>query len=113
MDPNILDIMIRTRAEVLYQGKGKTLSSYNEVGRFDVLPMHANFVSLISKSIDIYQSDGILKQIPIDEGIMRVKQNKIEIYLGIRSRKGEQGKAFETGEKIKEALKEQGVKHNL
>ena len=35
---------------ILFEGKVKALSSVNEMGPFDILPLHINFISVIKDS---------------------------------------------------------------
>ena len=76
-------IVVRNRAGVVYEGEAYALSSYNAKGAFDVLPLHTNFISLIKTSIHIYKKDGVEEELPIDTGVLYVKKNKVEVYLGI------------------------------
>ena len=81
-----LFLMVRSRNQVLFSGKVTSLSSFNEMGKFDVLKKHANFISLINKSLQIRLEDGSEKEIKVDHGVMRVLKNKVDVYLGIRGR---------------------------
>ncbi len=63
----------------------RAITSYNEVGTFDVLPEHANFISLIQKSLIIHELRGSKNEIKFDVALLRVSENKVEIYLGITS----------------------------
>lgn len=58
------------------------ISSYNEVGLFDVLPMHANFISIIKDKVIIHHGKE-QKEVPIGVGILRVIDNTANIYLGV------------------------------
>lgn len=81
-----LYLMVRNREQVLFSGEVVSVSSHNDKGKFDVLKRHANFISLISKSLLIRLKDGKEKEIKIDNGVMKVLGNKVEVYLGIRER---------------------------
>ncbi len=70
----------------MFSGEISSLSSYNEKGRFDVLERHANFISLISKSLMFRIKDGEEKEIKIDNGVMRVLGNRVEVYVGVGGR---------------------------
>lgn len=45
--------------------------------------MHSNFVTTIQEKIAIHLTGGSKKEINIENGVLRVKENKIEVYLGI------------------------------
>ena len=82
---NILTVKIRSPESTLFDGEAKSVSSINEKGRFDVLPQHAHFISLIRDLLVIYDQQDKLKTIKIDSGVMRVLDNKVDVFLGIET----------------------------
>lgn len=78
-------ISVRNRQESLFEGEVKAVSSFNEIGPFDILPQHANFISLIQKALVIHQIGGTRNEIKFDVAILRIVENKAEVYLGIRN----------------------------
>lgn len=78
-----ITVVIRDRDALLFEDKVDAISSFNDKGPFDVLPRHANFISLIKKSVVIHLSGKQEKKIEIQSGVLKVKDNNIEIYLGI------------------------------
>lgn len=85
MDSNKLNLTIKTREKVVFEGDVKALTSFNQVGPFDVLPEHANFISLIEKSLIIHNANGTKREIKFDIALLRVVENKVEIFLGIKT----------------------------
>lgn len=82
---NILLVKVRSPESTLFDGEAKAVSSINEKGRFDVLPQHAHFISLISELLVIYDKDDKLRTIKIDSGVMKVMENKVDVFLGIET----------------------------
>lgn len=80
--PNI-QLLIRQKERILFEGEVKAFTSSNDRGDFDILNEHANFISIINKTCTIHKLDGTKAQMEIDEGIIRVTGNKINVYLGI------------------------------
>ena len=79
-------IEVKTSEKVLFSGEAKSLSSTNEKGPFDILPYHANFFSIIKEKIMIIHRDNKKTEISIkDNGIMKVMENKVSIFLGIET----------------------------
>lgn len=79
-------VEIKNAETVIYSGEAKSLSSVNEKGSFDILPYHANFFSIIKEKIIINGCDNKKTEVSIkDNGIMRVMENKISIFLGIET----------------------------
>lgn len=84
-DKTLIKVTIRNTEDLLFDGEVERITSYNEVGKFDVFPMHANFISIIEKQITLYHKKEIIKEIKLDRAVMKVKQDLVSIYLGIES----------------------------
>lgn len=78
-----LILMVRDRNALLFQGEVAAVSSFNDKGPFDILPQHANFISIIKKHVVIHLPTKEKKRIELESGIMKVHNNNVEIYLGI------------------------------
>jgi F0F1-type ATP synthase epsilon subunit len=76
-------VLIRSREKVLYNDKAYSVSSVNDRGPFDVLPMHANFVSLIKKIVVIDANKPTEKSFPVDSGVLSASKDVVKVYLGI------------------------------
>ncbi|MBI4079117.1 MAG: hypothetical protein HY429_02355 [Candidatus Levybacteria bacterium] len=81
----VLIVNIKSPEEIFFQGEADAISSVNEAGNFDVLPLHTNFISLIQKTLVIYQQGQKLKEMQIEAGIIKVTNNNVNIFLGIES----------------------------
>lgn len=68
---------------VVFDGEVDRISSFNEVGAFDVYPMHANFISIINKKLQLYNQHKIIKEMTFETAIMKVKQDIVSIFLGV------------------------------
>lgn len=84
MRSKTLVLKVQTRQDVLYQGEIDSLTSVNQKGKFDVLREHANFISLIKDYILIKDLKGKDYRLNIGQGLMKVLDNQINIYLGIK-----------------------------
>jgi len=78
-----LSVLIRDREGILFQGEAEYVSSFNDKGPFDVLSYHTNFISLIKKSVTVRRVGGAEESIPLEIGVMKVKENRVEVYVGI------------------------------
>ena len=76
-------LVIRRWEKVLFEGEVKAFTSSNERGVFDVLYTHANLISIINKKCTIHKVDGTTSDIKIEEGLVRVHENKVTVYLGL------------------------------
>ncbi|MEK7526187.1 MAG: hypothetical protein AAB546_01765 [Patescibacteria group bacterium] len=82
---NQLQLTVRDRTTTLFNGEIKNLSSVNEKGKFDILGEHANFISIVKEKLIVRLLDGKQQEIPIDQGVLKVRENKIVIFLGIKT----------------------------
>lgn len=78
-------LSIRNSEARLFRGPIKSLTSNNDTGRFDILPMHANFVSLIKDFLLIRELSGKETKFDIGVGLLRFFHNKADVYIGIES----------------------------
>jgi F0F1-type ATP synthase epsilon subunit len=80
---NSLQVAIRDRVQVIFEGTASAVSSTNEIGPFDVLSMHANFVTPIKEKVIITDSNGKKKEFKVEGGILTVKADLVEVFLGV------------------------------
>ncbi len=80
-----LSLFVRDRDEIVFDGEVKSVSSVNKKGKFDILPKHANFISLVDQTLIARKVAGGEETIKVDEGVLRVRQNKVEVYLGVKT----------------------------
>jgi F0F1-type ATP synthase epsilon subunit len=85
MSNKSIKVIVRNTEDVLFDGPVDRISSFNEVGRFDVFPMHANFISIIQKELALYNDHKLVKEMKLEKAIMKVKQDEVNIFLGIES----------------------------
>ncbi len=76
-------VEIRSKDGVLYSGNALYLSSTNESGPFDILPQHANFITLIHGYIFIDSKLPTEKKFELDRGVLYVLSNNVNVYVGI------------------------------
>lgn len=81
---NILNVMIRARDGIKFQGEATAVTSINGRGTFDVLPQHANFICTIEKKVWIQTQDGKRQEFNVDNGVLYVASNEVLVYLGIK-----------------------------
>lgn len=79
-----LYLKVITRQGVLFDQEVRSISSRNDVGKFDVLRKHAQFISIIKDKVIVRLLDGSSAEVPVDNGIMRVKGEFVQVFLGIK-----------------------------
>lgn len=78
-----LEVTIRDRQGLIFGGEAEAVSSVNDKGPFDVLPLHTNFISLIKQEAVLHFKGAVDKPMSLESGVLKVKENKVEIYIGI------------------------------
>ncbi len=82
---SILTVVIRNKDKVLYSGQAFAVSAINDKGPFDVLAEHESFISLIKSKVTIRATPQEQKEIPIENGILRVYKDKVYVYVNFSS----------------------------
>lgn len=85
MADNTLNLTIIDAEKKIFEGEVKALSSYNDDGPFDILPYHANFISIIKKKLTVHLLNGEKNEYPIEVAVLKSAENKIAVYFGIES----------------------------
>ena len=83
MDLKKLQVKISDREKVLFEGEAFAVSSKNEIGVFDILGEHANFVSTVAEYVVVHKNADNKVKFDMDRGILRVKENIVEVFAGI------------------------------
>lgn len=79
----MLKVKVRDTENIIYEGEAERISSFNEVGPFDVFPMHANFISILKQGMTVYHNKQKIKELKFEQAVMKVKQDVAQIFLGI------------------------------
>jgi F0F1-type ATP synthase epsilon subunit len=78
-----IKVIVRNTQGIIFNDDVDRISSFNEVGRFDVFPMHANFISIIRQELILYRKNEKIKELKVEQAVMKVKQDVVHIFLGI------------------------------
>ncbi len=81
----LLKVIVEDTENTIYEGEAERITSFNEVGKFDVYPMHANFISIIHTQLDLYHNKQKIKELKIEQAVMKVKKDEVHIFLGIET----------------------------
>ncbi len=78
-----MEVKVYAPFRVYYEGTGFSVSAVNEVGPFDILPQHRNFLCmLVPCDIKIDTPDGE-KIVPINKALMHVKADRVVIFVDV------------------------------
>ena len=84
-DQKLIKVIIRDTENVLFDGYVERITAFNEMGQFDVYPMHANFISILTQQVTLYHNKEKVKELKIEKAVMKVKQDVAQIFLGIEA----------------------------
>ena len=84
LDPNArLHVVIEDTGTILFQGDAYAISSTNELGPFDILPYHNNFISIVRSYITIHKTKDEKIDLQIESGVLRQTKNNVQIFVGV------------------------------
>ncbi len=78
-----ISVIVRKKDGVIFNGNAESVSSTNDKGNFDILPMHTNFVAIIKNTLIIRPPQKTPVTLSVPRGIIHVKQNAVEVFVGI------------------------------
>lgn len=76
-----LHVVVRSRSKTYFDNNAMSITSINETGTFDILPLHANFITMIQEFVLIVLPDGKEQKFEIKGGVLRVLGETVDIYL--------------------------------
>lgn len=78
-----LEVLVRKRDKLVYKGQALAVSSVNPKGPFDILPEHANFITVIKDFLIIRKPDKTQEKFELKNGVLYSADNTITVYLDI------------------------------
>ena len=78
-----ISVQILSPSKVLFAGSAVALTSLNEKGRFDILPHHANFISIVKEYLIVHPNRKSKQKIEIKTGVLHCKNNVINVFVDI------------------------------
>ncbi len=82
MEKKTLEVKVISPKKEIFDGKALSVSSKNSSGNFDILPYHANFITLVkNEPIIIRVSPSRKIEIVPHLAILHCSENKVTIYV--------------------------------
>ena len=79
-----LKVKILSPREVIFEGEASSVSSQNLSGNFDILPLHANFITLIeNNTIKVTALDKTVTSFNFPVAIIYQINNQVNIYTDL------------------------------
>lgn len=81
MSQPTLKVRILSPQLLIFEGKANSVSSKNFAGNFDILPEHANFLTMVDNApIVVRTPDGEKKEFKVPFAIIYTHSNMVNIY---------------------------------
>ncbi|MFW8746144.1 hypothetical protein ACOI9R_39015, partial [Mesorhizobium japonicum] len=76
-----LKVIARAPFHVYYEGLAQTVSAENSVGKFDILPGHADFFSVMMPCEVVIETDNNTINFTISGGIVGVREDEVMLFV--------------------------------
>lgn len=78
-----LNVHMSSPDKIMFEGVVEAVTTVNEKGEFDLLPLHENFISLIkTKAIIHYKIGKEKKEYQMPSGVLKIQRNRVYILTG-------------------------------
>lgn len=77
---DLLKVKIFSPEKLVFEGSAKSVSSQNSSGVFDILPKHANFITIIENKPIQVRTEGKNTEFTFSKSILYVHQDAVSIY---------------------------------
>jgi F0F1-type ATP synthase epsilon subunit len=78
-----LNVIVKTSSETLFEGVAASVTSTNAKGEFDVLPQHANFITLVTEYVVIDRGRVTEKEFKLEKGLLSAILDDVSVYVGL------------------------------
>jgi len=79
---NQIQVVASSPDQTFFEGYAQSVSSINTRGKFDILPGHSNFITIVwSPIIIITKTEKI--ELKFSSAVIHVAENRVDIYTGV------------------------------
>ena len=69
--------------QVFYEGDAYSVSGVNDIGPFDILPRHRNFICMLVPCNLIIQTPDGQKEVKVSRALMHVKADRVVVFMDV------------------------------
>ena len=69
--------------QVFYEGDAYSVSAINDVGPFDILPHHRNFMCMLVPCNLVIQTPNGQKDVKVSRALMHVKSDRVVVFMDV------------------------------
>jgi F0F1-type ATP synthase epsilon subunit len=78
-----LQVIARAPFHIYYEGPARVVSAVNKVGKFDILPGHADFFSVMNAGEVVIETDSQSVNFAISGGIIGVRNDQVMLFVNM------------------------------
>ena len=82
-DNTQLTVIARAPFHIYYEGPAQTVSATNSVGKFDILPGHADFFSVMMPCEVTIETESKTVNFQISGGIVGVRDDEVMLFVNM------------------------------
>ncbi len=79
----VMQVKVFAPFQVFYEGDAYSITAVNEVGPFDILPRHRNFLCMLVPCNLMIQTPDGQKDVKIDRALMHVKADRVVVFMDV------------------------------
>lgn len=79
----LLTVTVKSPKREEFKGQAHSITSLNAKGKFDILPYHTNFITLIKEYVIIREANNKEITFPLASGIIKVSEDNVHILIGV------------------------------
>lgn len=80
----VMQVKVYAPFQVYFEGKASSISAVNEVGPFDILPKHRNFLCMLTPcTVKVVTENGDTKLIKVNRALMHVKADRVVVFVDV------------------------------
>ncbi len=80
---NQLNVVARAPFNVYFEGVAEAVTATNRIGKFDILPGHADFFSILKPGDIIIETASDTVNFYVKNGIVTVRDNEVMLFVNI------------------------------
>lgn len=78
-----MSVKVYAPFEVFFEGTAYSVSAVNDVGPFDILPRHRNFLSMLVPCNIIIETPEGRKGVHVSRALMHVKADRVVVFVNV------------------------------
>lgn len=79
-----LEVKIFSPSKTYFEGKAVSVSAKNKAGKFDILPLHHNFITLLETGvIEVTTTAQVVKEIDVNVSLLHLANGHLTIFTDV------------------------------